>query len=230
MLKARKNPSQSGNAVIFILVAIALFAALAYTFMRSAQTGQGNMTAGQAKLAAQEIINHGGNVSRAIEKLLSRGCSETQISFENIYDYDPFHLNTNSPPSKECHVFDPAGGNVTPLEDKWTGDIFYYTGSDAITGVGTTCAGPSCAELSMNLWSIPQNLCDELNRQAGNNFSSTPSNTGLCGGPFNGPFVCGGSPVRVVFPSSPLSGKRVVCYNHTASGYGPVFNMVIMER
>lgn len=222
--------SERGNAIIFILIAIALFAALSYTFMRSSQKGQGNLTAGQAKLAAQEILSYGVNVQRAVEKLLARGCSETQISFENIYDYNSDHVNPNAPPSKECHVFDPAGGGVTPLEDRWSGDIFYFTGSDAISGVGTTCTQASCAELSMNLWSIPQNLCDELNRQAGNTYSSLPSNAGLCGGPYNGQFKCT-SNVRVVFGSGVLLGKKATCYNHTGSGgYGPVFNMVIMER
>jgi hypothetical protein len=83
----------------------------------------------------------------------------------------------------------------------------------------------------MNLWSIPQSLCDALNTQAGNNFLSTPNNAGLCGDPYKGVFRCAGGAVRVVFPSAPLSGKRAVCYNHTGSGsYGPVFNMVVMER
>ena len=48
--------SQAGNAIIYILIAIALFAALAYVFMRGARTGQGNLTMNQAKLGAQEIV------------------------------------------------------------------------------------------------------------------------------------------------------------------------------
>lgn len=109
---------ERGNAVIFILIAVALFAALAYTFTRSARTGQGNMTAGQAKLKAQELATFMQNVGQGVEKLRQRGCSINDISFAYpgsisgmSWMDDPGNPIT-APADESCHVFRPAGANV----------------------------------------------------------------------------------------------------------------------
>ena len=223
--------SERGNAVIFILVALALFAALAYTFMRSAQTGQGNMTAGQTKLAAQEIINHANSVAKTIDRLRQRGCSETELSLENVYD-TAYHIYPAAP--TQCRVYDPAGGNLTPLkpDPAWFNDgeevIIYFTQGDAIQDVGTTCGVGSCAELNMNIWEIKKELCDELNRQLGITFSSIPTSA-LWGCPYNnGTYSCGGNSVNIGFTNANLRGRKAVCYSDNSFSY--VFNYVLLER
>lgn len=222
--------SERGNAVIFILLAVALFAGLAYTIMRGAKSGQGNLTAGQTKLAAQKILNYAGLVEKTVNKLRTRGCSENDLSFEN--PYDPYHTNPAAP--AECKIFDSNGGNISALQadTNWflvaNDPVFYYTQGDPIKDVGTTCTAGSCAELNLNIWAINEQLCNELNRQLGHNFTTIPTDE-LWGCPLdNGEYDCNGDTLVVKFTNPELEGVKAVCYNDATYGY--VFNYVLMER
>jgi hypothetical protein len=114
--------SQRGNAVIFILLAVGLFGALAYTFTRGSQQGQSNITEHQANIAAQEIMNFYAGFDKAINKLLMRGCSVNELSMSNSNDSGPFvalHNNASAPADKSCHVFAPEGGGLS-IGIKWS--------------------------------------------------------------------------------------------------------------
>ncbi|PZQ46636.1 MAG: hypothetical protein DI551_04825 [Micavibrio aeruginosavorus] len=111
--KDSKRTGEQGNAIIFILLSVMLFAALAYTFMRGSQTGQSNLTAGQAKLAAQEIMEYSNRLGRAVEKLQGRGCSENGLSFVNSYQAPLDYTNISAPADNSCDIFNEAGGNIT---------------------------------------------------------------------------------------------------------------------
>lgn len=111
---------QSGNVVILILVAVGLFGALAYTFMRGNDQGQGNLTSNQARIAAQELANYFNVVEKTVNKLRLYGCSQTDISFANNYDNGTrlaFNDSITAPSDKSCHVFDSNGGKLAPLEN-----------------------------------------------------------------------------------------------------------------
>lgn len=222
--------SEKGNAVIFILLAIALFAALAYTFTRSVQNGQSNMSAGQTRMAAQQILNYASSVEKTVQKLLSRGCSENDLSFQN--SYETYHNYPAAP--TECRVFDPAGGNLTALkpEASWLmpgeEQVFYYTQGDVLSDIGTTCDTGACAELNLNLWNIPLPLCEEINKQLGLNFTTIPTGM-LWGCPFSdGTFNCNDTNLPTKFNTPELKGVRAVCYFDT--NYNYVFNYVLLER
>lgn len=230
---------QAGNAIVLILIAVFLFGALAAAFMRGGKTGQDSLSVGQAKLAAQEIMDYARSLTIAIDKLRRRGCSESQLNFAS--NGDPYHGNNDAPGTKECDIFQPEGGGITPLEFKhaWSlsstnmhsgRDVYrpYYTSADAIQDVGTTCTALSCMELNFNLWYITKPLCEALNNVAGNNYATIPSGY-LNGCAFWGDFACGGSEV-IAFNSPELRGKRAVCYEDSSGYHGYVFNYVLMER
>jgi len=227
--------SQAGNAVVFVLIGIALFAALAFTFMRGAKTGQGNMTVGQASIAAVEILDYTATVGRAVNKLRQRGCSESEINFGAAIDAWTF-WNPDSPASEVCNVFAPytKGGNITAMLPKanWydpnpphpaSNKIFFYTDDDGIAGLGKNCAGNG-GELSMNIWGISLELCNALNTKLGYDFATIPVDS-LYGSIWkNGPIGC----VQDSFTGPLLTGKKAVCYND--SWYGYTFNYVLIER
>lgn len=110
-----RHQRQSGNAIVFILLGIALFAGLAHTFMRGSQQGQGNLGSNQSRLAAQELLSFFSDIDRAVQKLRQRGCSENDISFANEYDNATWAAVNDpgtAPPDKSCHVFDTAGAGM----------------------------------------------------------------------------------------------------------------------
>lgn len=226
--------SQRGNAMIYILVGIFLFAALAYTFVKSGKSGQGKLTNKQADVAAAEILGYAGTVSKSVDRLRQKGCSEQQISFEN--SLDALHTNPSAPSSHECDVFNPAGAALNPAQAQtgwFVGTLgaynFFYTSGDAIKGSGTDCAAKSCADINLTLKDISKTLCDSLNKQLGQltAFTPIPSDT-LQACPFDGTFDCGGTATTLVFAASPLSSKPAACYDDTVTGY--TFTAVLLAR
>lgn len=222
--------SQSGNAIVYILIGIALFGALAYTFMHGAKTGQGNLTANQASIAAVEIIDYSARVGRTVNKLRQRGCSEKEINFDN--SLETHHINPYARASGECDVFGAAGGNLTPMAipSSWIysghsfDDIFFYSGEDVIDGIGTTCTNASCADLTLAIWGVTKELCDALNNKLGQSFATIPSSS-LVGDAYKGDFEYN----SIVFTDPLLTGKNAVCYNDT--GYNTyTYLSIIMAR
>ncbi len=104
--------SQRGSVFIYILIGIALFAALSYAVSSGSRNSTTALTGEQAKLAAQEIIDYGNTVANAVQKLRLRGCGDAEISFENSQSTDDY-TNANAPNDNTCHVFNQNGGNVS---------------------------------------------------------------------------------------------------------------------
>ncbi|PZO87665.1 MAG: hypothetical protein DI626_03470 [Micavibrio aeruginosavorus] len=136
---------QSGNAIVFILLGIALFAGLAHTFMRGSQQGQGDLSAHQTKLLATEYMGYGASIRKAIERLLNRGCSESELSFQSSNWPDAtWYQNNNSPVNNSCHIFHPDGGGITWTDfptikyDSNYGSPWFATGD---TGAALTVQG-----------------------------------------------------------------------------------------
>jgi len=124
---------EKGNVFFYILIAVALFAALSYAVSRNNTGSTDIFTEEQAKLAAQEIIEYGNTVANAVQKLRLRGCkveaSHLQgatvnlgliaINFGNDInqrvDNTPIHMEedfTATPSDGSCSVFNSNGGNI----------------------------------------------------------------------------------------------------------------------
>ena len=181
--------SRSGNAIVVILIAVFLFGALAAVFMRGARTGQGNLTANQAKLAAQEIATYLSAVDKAINKLRSRGCSENDISFlvpgftnPPGYDYITANGSPTAPVDKSCHIFEANGGGLAEIPDiekyqvptsqlsasTWhVGNILYKFAIIA-SGVGT-----ASADLGIHINFVRPEICTAYNKFINSGVSET---------------------------------------------------------
>jgi hypothetical protein len=172
---------QSGNAVVLILIGVALFGALAYTFMRGSKQGQGNLTDQRVKLLATEIISSGNTLKQTVDKLRQRGCSENEISFEatNIVGFlGVTYFNPSAPSDKTCHVYDTSGGKLTPFllpsgTQLYTDSqkYFGYSGNYRITNLGSIGS-----ELIAGLPDLPLGICNKINQML--NITTMPVRTG----------------------------------------------------
>lgn len=205
------RPSERGNAVVFILLGIALFAGLAYTFTRGAKTGQGNLTAEQTRMLAQKIINNTTQIKRTTGKLLGRGCSENELDFYT--DSGPFTDNPVAPADGRCDLFS-QGAKFEPF----TGHITSITASGAVHVDGTkTDAG----DLTYAFSTSNDALCREINRQLGiKDAGEIPEDSSVLTEPsFIGGFTDSGSAEGPVHDEDPrLKNKQDACVNYTASG------------
>ncbi|MFA5592903.1 MAG: hypothetical protein WC989_06290 [Micavibrio sp.] len=118
----RRSTGQGGGVLVWILIAVALFAALSYAMMRDSGSGMAarTMSAAQARLAATEIVAYGSEMRRAVQKLRIRGCGETELDFGNTVWtrgtgallHPPGH--NDGAPATGCSVFAPDDGGLQP--------------------------------------------------------------------------------------------------------------------
>jgi hypothetical protein len=79
----KRTPAERGNVMFYILIAVALLAALIFAV---AQSGRGNIqqvSEEKARLFATEIIQYTGTMANGVAQLRLRGVRDTEISFDN---------------------------------------------------------------------------------------------------------------------------------------------------
>lgn len=109
---------QNGNALWFILIAIALLGLLTMSLSK----GSNNNDSGdfeRNQIVANDILAYAKSMENAVQFLLSRGCSENDISFENTFVSG--YTNPNAPTDNSCHVFHVNGAGMTynTPDTKW---------------------------------------------------------------------------------------------------------------
>ncbi|QQR68789.1 MAG: hypothetical protein IPI58_08105 [Alphaproteobacteria bacterium] len=150
----------------------------------SAASGEfnGDISAVKAKAQATAILGYAHEVKLGVERVLGKGCTDAQISFENRFSdgmTDGLHrdINSNAPSDKSCHVFDINGGGIVWKEPPkganiisgagavwWVSDFVPYIigGYAAIPNLGT-----SDNELVLYLPISDEKLCVQINKLIG---------------------------------------------------------------
>ena len=177
-MRQNKQAFESGNVFLIILVAVALFAALAFTIsrgFRSATTS--SLSDREGRLWATEVMAHANTIQRAVDRLRRNGCSEKEISFytdawtitssiKNNYN------NTSAPHDFSCHVFHPNGGNVafrervpdferiTSAPSSNIAYAYHYVTRGQVVGLGKSNAN----DPSMRILSVNESACRAFNK------------------------------------------------------------------
>lgn len=237
-MKNHSASGQSGNVLFFILIGIALFAALMFTLTRGKSPDLG--AAENDALVAQEIASYADKINSAVQNImLQNGCSETQISFENstVAGY------TNAAAAAKCKIFDTAGGGMafatppakavdsnsaTAASSTLAGNYF-FSGNICVDGVatGTGACAAGNAELVLVLPWVTEAICEQLD-QIALNTTSIPADAGTSfdGTKFTGTFA--GS-YTIGLTGNPHSG----CYQSSSSsppGAGYHYYQVLIAR
>jgi len=156
------NNTERGNAFFMILMAVVLFAALAFTFTKGIQQGGENISSRKAALAASDIMNYAQKVERAVQFVLSKGNSENAISFEN--DVVVGYTNPNCVAARRCEIFKPAGAGLTWLNPPTVANNGepYFFGPNQVAPT-TEATDPASRDLVM-LLPVKAQICTELNQ------------------------------------------------------------------
>lgn len=159
----KDNNSESGNVFFIIMIGIVMFAALMFTFSRGVRQGTESMSGREAELSASDIVAYSQKVQRGIERVISRGISESDISFANATD--TAYINAGCLDNK-CLIFNPAGGAVAwkdPPSGTNNGDLYFFGPNRVGTVDGITKdIGTSARDLVIMLRVNP-NICDSIN-------------------------------------------------------------------
>ena len=188
MIQNSSHYKKSGNILFILLIAIALFAGLTLAITQSGKNS-GGAKKEKAALIATEIMEYAGSVKIAVQKLLFKGCDDTQISFERSpFDgSDTNYVNPNAPTSKKCHVFHPNGGGInykTPTDamsdSANSGETDYqklvFT-SSCVQYIGSSSALANCngdsddspyTEILLIIPYLKQSVCEQINKKLEN--------------------------------------------------------------
>jgi len=101
--------NQRGNVLIYILIAVVLFAALGFTLSRSMRgdSDAGALSDDRADMLAQELINYASQAGSVVQQMTTMGGTEPG----NLIFLKPSDAGFNTPPNIN-KVFHPAGGGL----------------------------------------------------------------------------------------------------------------------
>lgn len=166
MMPPNKN-AQSGSAIIYVLIGIALMGMLYFVFARSSTSTQTIGTKGTAKTIALGILEQSNMIARRVEKLQAKGCADSQLQFN-------WPTNPSAPSDKSCDVYATSGngGIIKPTPPLGYDDpsaLALWVGPYAVQGnVSIPNQGSgSCDELFISLWQVRQDVCLEINKELG---------------------------------------------------------------
>ncbi len=170
-----KRLNERGNVFTFVLMGVALFAALAFTVSRGMRSQTTTvMSERDAVLAAADIMAYAQRLERAVSHIQrTKSCSENELSFENSIVAG--YTNASSPGDNRCHIFHPAGGGVTwkmPQANVNDGSDWHFTGATCIADLGSgsmgcDADGVSNEELIAVLPNLDINVCQEISKKLG---------------------------------------------------------------
>lgn len=255
-LSSHHRRSESGSALWFILIAIALLVALTVAITRTSETTEQNGERERDRIEASDILRQGKSLEQAVQKLRDSGnVSENDISFANpiVAGYDNHNCGdkTSSSDDNPCMLYNAEGAGLTytpPLSD-WLDQTqsaqplygqWFFHATACVPGIGTAQTGchadnSTTALIAVLPW-IQQSLCIEINRLAGvanlSNPTRPPVLTGDAFAPsrdkFTGTYTAS---AELASPGGEFVGKQAGCFagaTNPTGGYH--FYQVLIQR
>ncbi|HEY8192017.1 MAG TPA: hypothetical protein VIG74_06295 [Alphaproteobacteria bacterium] len=162
--------NESGNALWFILLAVALLAALAVTITRTSSSTEQEGDIERQRVMASDLMRFAASIEQTIERMRLNGMSENEISFEIAAL--PGYANPRCS-SDSCKIFDAEGGGIslkTPPTFANDGSAWFFTGANSVEGLvndGTGATSSDDNELLMILPGVTEGLCGRINAELG---------------------------------------------------------------
>lgn len=232
--------SQSGNALWFILLAVALLGFLTAIVSRTSSSVEQSGSVEQARIKAAALIRYTTSIQAAVQQMtINGGVSENDLDFKALGGpYD-------NPACTEdrCDVFSMEGGGISyrPAAEVLVAPGFtgawVVSGSNRIGEQGCDTADVRCNELLLLLPGVPEQTCLQVNalQDVDNPSEAPPRQNGVLLTPaFSGTFsavnpnIIGGS--NATNESSQLKGKSTGCLYDFGAGNHTVFYQVLIAR
>lgn len=224
-----KRSSESGNILFYILIAVALLAALSYAISKSNTGSTTQLNSERSRLAATEMLEYATILGNAASQLRLRGCKLTEISFAGATGS---YANANAPTDNTCHIFHASGGGISlqaPPEAALvtTTTPWVFSADMEINGVGSTCAADGCADLVAYIPGVKDSVCDAINELSGIDSPATrPVQNDASYGTFQGTYTYVDTMGDQV-GTAKLSSKSAGCFQSTADGVFVLYKVLL---
>jgi hypothetical protein len=234
MNKAERRSGESGNIMVYILVAVVLLAALCYAVAQGGGGSVDSLTQNSTHLTATGLIDYSDTIGKAAQRIRLRGVAISGISFAQptlaTADYGTYDTSPGS------EIFNPAGGGIiykkAAAEATTTGDEdFAFLSGNAIKEIGTSCTDEACADLIMALPNMRRNVCVEINDMldVGDEGADPPLDpTFDLSEKFSGSFAATPKLIGNTAASAPLAGESEGCLAISATEF--IYYKVLLAR
>lgn len=166
-----KHNTQSGNVLFYILIAVALLAALTFAVAQSGRGSGQQINDERARLIASEMIEYSNTVSAAVAQLRLRGVEESELCFDHQgwgasnYDHSPACTDDFN------KIFDIEGAGVTwseapseAMDDSATPDnLWHIYGDNEVQNIGSTNGDATSSDLILVADELALNVCQQIN-------------------------------------------------------------------
>ncbi len=160
-----KTNQERGNALIYVLIAIVLFAALSLTLGRQTDTSEsGGLNDDRARLYASQLISYAAQAKSSVDQMLFSGTDINDLDFAlpGSATYD-----TGTSANKIKRVYHPDGGglNASPLPK----DSVTYTGNDPVASWymgrfnNIEWTKTSATDVILVAYGIDKTVCEKIN-------------------------------------------------------------------
>lgn len=161
---------ERGNALIYVLIAIALFAALSMTLGRQTDTGEAaSLSDERAELYATQLIAYAAQAKSSVDQMMFSGADIATLDFAlpGSAGYD-----TGTTTDKIKRVYHPDGGGL--VAENLPEEAAAYTGNDPEAGwyMGrfnnvewTKTGGVNGDDVILVAYGIHEKICEKINEK-----------------------------------------------------------------
>lgn len=215
-----------GNAMIYILLALALLGALTMTMMRGNETGGDDLSKDEAELMATQMIAYAASAKQTVDQMIMSGTPVNSLNF--ILPSDPA-FNTGSHIHK---VFHPAGGGLTyKSADK---KIFISTNPGISPGWyagrfnNVEWTPTTAQDVLISAYGIHQSICEQINKKI-SGAATIPTFTRDFSRSFTvDPIHHGGTPQNLLGTDCPLcEGNPSFCAKALSGNFYVYYNIIV---
>lgn len=236
----RRPKNERGNVLFYILIAVALLAALSFVVAHNGRGGNvQQLSKERARLQATEIIEFGNIMSAAVAQLRLRGVKDSELCFDHAAWGAANYNHTPACDDNLNRLFHPAGGGVVwsmaqseAMDPAAAPDNLWHIYADnEIQDVGETCGAAACADLILVLDELAVEVCQQINGLLGitDAAAAPPTDTAMGETRYVGVFAyaqtlgdeAGGAAFR---------GKTAACFQKTGAPAEYVFYRVLRAR
>lgn len=155
--------TSAGNALIYVLLALALLAGLTMVISRGASTGGDDLTAERAELATTRMTAYAGSAKSVIDQMMMSGSNVTNLNFARP-NQTSFDTGTN------IHkVYHPSGGGLSMSEA--SSDMFITANDAPLPGwyfsneMNVEWTPTTANDIVLVAYRIHRNVCENINKK-----------------------------------------------------------------
>lgn len=158
--------NQSGNALVYILIAVGLMAALTYAISRDNRGQQVDRLSGsEINLVTSDIIDYAVSAKQTVFQMTQWGADYDDLRFDLPGSAD-YNTDTGN------QVYHPAGGGLSPMEqtEKFSDSTWLASGANwdrwhFNKSANVEWSPTSANDLVLSIGGLKRSVCEEINKR-----------------------------------------------------------------